>query len=91
VDRLFAAIRDTLNAAIREIQARNQPIEVKVRDFLKVRGRAGAPCLVCATTIRRVRVGRDDACFCPICQPTARTLFVDFRKVPGTAKKKLMG
>jgi hypothetical protein len=38
-----------------------------------------------------VRVGRDDACFCPICQPTARTLFVDFRKVPGTAKKKLMG
>ena len=91
VDRLFAAIRDTLNAAIREIQARNQPIEVKVRDFLKVRGRAGEPCLVCATTIRRVRVGRDDACFCPICQPTARTLFVDFRKVPGTAKKKPMG
>jgi formamidopyrimidine-DNA glycosylase len=62
VDRLFTAIRDTLNAAIREIQARNQPIEVKVRDFLKVRG--------------------------PICQPTERKLFVDFRKVPGTAKKK---
>src|SRR5208283_98384 len=41
VDRLFAAIRDTLNAAIREIEARNLPIEVKVRDFLKVRGRAG--------------------------------------------------
>jgi formamidopyrimidine-DNA glycosylase len=91
VDRLFAAIRDTLNAAIREIQARNQPIEVKVRDFLKVRGRAGAPCPVCATTIRRVRVGRDDACFCPTCQPTERKLFVDFRKVPGTARQKPMG
>ena len=91
VDRLFAAIRDTLNDAIREIQARNQPIEVKVRDFLKVRGRAGAPCLVCATTIRRVRVGRDDACFCPTCQPTERKLFVDFRKVPGTAKKQPTG
>ena len=91
VDRLFAAIRDTLNDAIREIQARNQPIEVKVRDFLKVRGRAGAPCLVCATTIRRVRVGRDDACFCPTCQPTERKLFVDFRKVPRTAKKKPTG
>jgi formamidopyrimidine-DNA glycosylase len=64
---------------------------VKVRDFLKVRGRAGAPCPVCATTIRRVRVGRDDACFCPTCQPTERKLFVDFRKVPGTAKKKPVG
>ena len=82
VDRLFAAIRETLDAAIREIEARNQPIDVKVRDFLKVRGRAGAPCLHCGTTIRRVRVGRDDACFCPTCQPTERKLFVDFRKVP---------
>ncbi len=86
VDRLFAAIGETLNAAIGEIEARNQPIEVKVRDFLKVRGRAGAPCLICGTKIRRVRVGRDDACFCPTCQPTLRNLFVDFRKVPGTPK-----
>lgn len=82
VQRLYAAIRNTLDSAIREIQARNLPIEVKVRDFLKVRGRAGEPCLVCGTTIRRVRVGRDDACFCPICQPTERKLFVDFRNVP---------
>ena len=91
VDRLYTAIRETLNSAIREIEARNPPIEVKVRDFLKVRGRAGAPCLVCATTIRRVRVGRDDACFCPTCQPTERKLFVDFRKVPRTPVKKPMG
>lgn len=82
VDRLYAAIRETLYAAIREIQTRNQPIEVKVRDFLKVRGRAGEPCPMCGTTIRRVRVGRDDACFCPACQPTERKLFVDFRKLP---------
>jgi formamidopyrimidine-DNA glycosylase len=82
VQRLYAAIRNTLDSAIREIQARDQAIEVKVRDFLKVRGRAGEPCLVCGTTIRRVRVGRDDACFCPICQPTERKLFVDFRNVP---------
>jgi formamidopyrimidine-DNA glycosylase len=82
VDRLYAAICETLYAAIREIQTRNQPIEVKVRDFLKVRGRAGEPCPMCGTTIRRVRVGRDDACFCPACQPTERKLFVDFRKLP---------
>ena len=34
---------------------RDEPIEVKVRDFLKVRGRDGKPCLVCGTTIRAVR------------------------------------
>jgi len=82
VDRLYAAIRDTLHSAITEIETRNQPIEVKVRDFLKVRGRAGQPCPACAATIRRVRVGRDDACFCPTCQPADRKLFLDFRKVP---------
>ena len=81
VDRLFAAIRDTLAWAIREIETRNQPIETKVRDFLKVRGRAGQPCPACKTVIRKVRVGRDDACFCPQCQPATRKLFVDFSKL----------
>lgn len=83
VDELYAAIRSVMDHAIREIQSRDQPVEVKLRDFLKVRGRAGQPCPTCATTIRRVRVGRDDACFCPKCQPTERKLFVDFRRVPG--------
>jgi len=82
VDRLFSAIRETLTWAIRTIEERNQPIEVKVRDFLKVRGRAGKPCLDCNTVIRRVRVGRDDACFCPHCQPSTRKLFVDFSRLP---------
>jgi formamidopyrimidine-DNA glycosylase len=82
VDRLFAAIGQTLSWAIGEIQHRDEPIDVKVRDFLKVRGRAGQPCPACKTVIRRVRVGRDDACFCPQCQPTDRKLFVDFRKLP---------
>jgi formamidopyrimidine-DNA glycosylase len=81
VDRLFAAIRDTLAWAIREVETRAQPIETKVRDFLKVRGRGGQPCPGCGTVIRRVRVGRDDACFCPACQPTQRKLFVDFSKL----------
>ena len=47
-----------------------------MRDFLKVRGRDGKPCLVCGTTIRAVRVGDGDACFCPQCQPETRKLFV---------------
>jgi formamidopyrimidine-DNA glycosylase len=81
VERLFAAIRDTLAWAIREIETRAEPIEFKMRDFLKVRGRAGQPCPVCHTVIRRVRVGRDDACFCPTCQPATRKLFVDFSRL----------
>jgi hypothetical protein len=52
-----------------------------VRDFLKVRGRDGKPCLVCGTTIRAVRVGDGDACFCPQCQPETRKLFVSWSKL----------
>jgi hypothetical protein len=55
---------------------------VKVRDFLSVRGRDGQPCPVCGTTIRAVRVGDGDACFCPHCQPATRSLFVDWSKLP---------
>jgi formamidopyrimidine-DNA glycosylase len=82
IESLFQAIRHTLDHAIAEIRARGEPIQTKVRDFLSVRGKARQACPVCATTIRTVRVGRADAYFCPSCQPTDRTLFVDFRKLP---------
>lgn len=76
VDALYAAILRVLEESIAEIRRRNEPPEIKVRDFLKVRGRDGKPCLVCGTTIRAVRVGDGDACFCPRCQPETRKLFV---------------
>jgi len=82
VDALYAAIGRVLAEAIAEIRGRNEPPEVKVRDFLKVRGRDGRPCLVCGTTIRAVRVGDGDACFCPRCQPETRKLFVTWSKLP---------
>ena len=78
VDALYAAIGRVLPEAIEEIRRRNEPPEVKVRDFLKVRGRDGKPCLTCGTTIRAVRVGDGDACFCPSCQPETRKLFVSW-------------
>lgn len=80
-DRLYAAIGKILRSAIDEIARRNEPPEVKVRDFLAVRGRAGKPCPRCGTTIREVRVGDGDACFCPTCQPATRSLFVDWSRV----------
>jgi formamidopyrimidine-DNA glycosylase len=82
VDRLHAAIGDVLRAAIDEIARRDPPVETKLRDFVKVRGRDGKPCPACGTVIRTVRVGDGDACFCPKCQPTERKLFVDWNKAP---------
>jgi formamidopyrimidine-DNA glycosylase len=82
VDRLHAAVVKVMNDAIAEIARRDPPIDTKLRDFLMVRGRDGKPCKVCGTTIRAVRVGDGDACFCPSCQPTERKLFVDFSKLP---------
>jgi formamidopyrimidine-DNA glycosylase len=82
VDALFEAIPRVLAGAIDEIRRRDEPIDVKVRDFLAVRGRDGKPCPACGTTIRAVRVGDGDACFCPSCQPAARKLFVDWSKLP---------
>jgi formamidopyrimidine-DNA glycosylase len=82
IDALHAAIPRILAAAIAEIRRRDAPIELKVRDFLSVRGRDGKACPACGTTIRAVRVGDGDACFCPSCQPTGRKLFVDFSRLP---------
>jgi formamidopyrimidine-DNA glycosylase len=81
IDALFSAVGRVLRDAIAEIQRRDEPIEVKVRDFLKVRGRDGKPCLVCGTTIRAVRVGDGDACFCPHCQRETRKLFVNWTRL----------
>lgn len=80
--RLYEAIGQVLRGAIAEIEKRDTPPGVKVRDFLSVRGRDGKPCLVCGTTIRAVRVNDGDACFCPHCQPATRKLFVDFGRLP---------
>jgi formamidopyrimidine-DNA glycosylase len=81
IERLYAAIGQVMRDAVAEIARRDPAIDTKLRDFLAVRGRDGKPCKVCGTTIRAVRVGDGDACFCPSCQPTGRKLFVDFSKL----------
>lgn len=81
LDRLHAAIGEVLRTAIDEIEREDQPIDVKMRDFLAVRGRDGQPCRNCGTKIRSVRVGEGDACFCPSCQPATRRLFVDWGRL----------
>ncbi|HEY0709743.1 MAG TPA: DNA-formamidopyrimidine glycosylase family protein [Polyangia bacterium] len=84
IDRLYEQINLVTQRAIEEIAKRDEDIDVKVRDFLAVRGRDGKPCPVCTTTLRAVRVGDGDAVFCPKCQPATRALFVDWSKLPKT-------
>lgn len=77
----YESIGRVLDAACREVRWRGEPIEVKVRDFLKVRNRAGEPCPRCGTTIRRAGVRGFDAFFCPKCQPVQGKTFIDWSKI----------
>ncbi len=76
--RLHAAIGSVMRAAIDEVARRNEPIEVKVRDFLKVRLKEICP--RCGAKIRTAGVRGMDAYFCPRCQPATRPGLVDWTK-----------
>jgi formamidopyrimidine-DNA glycosylase len=76
--RLHGAIVKVMTEAAAEVAARDEPIEVKVRDFLKVRLRDACPS--CGSKIRKAGVRGMDAYFCPRCQPATRPGFVDWRK-----------
>jgi formamidopyrimidine-DNA glycosylase len=83
LDRLHDAIVKVLAGARDEVARREPPIDEKVRDFLRVRGRHGDPCPRCGATIRKAGVHGHDAFFCPECQPDARkSAIVDWRKKP---------
>lgn len=73
--RLAAAIRDVLERAIAcngttlRDYADGWNRRGKFQDCLMVYGRAGEPCRVCGTTIRRMRLAGRSTCWCPSCQP----------------------
>ncbi len=73
VDALHDAFVAVLGEARDVIWRRQPPLDEKVRDFLKVRGRAGEPCPRCATTLRSAGVHGHDAEFCPTCGREALT------------------
>lgn len=76
--RLHDAIVSVMEAAVAEVAGRGEAIEVKVRDFLKVRLKDTCP--RCGAKLRTAGVKGMDAYFCPHCQPETRPGFVDFRK-----------
>ena len=79
VDDLYRAIQSVIAWGITEVERSSQPIEVKVREHMKVRNRKGEPCPRCGSTIRREGVRGHDVYFCPSCQPASRKLFIDWR------------
>lgn len=80
LDRLHDALVRVLSEAGAEIQRRAPSLDEKLRDFLHVRGRKGAPCDRCGKPIRVAGVLGHDAYFCAVCQPDrAGRGFVDWR------------
>jgi formamidopyrimidine-DNA glycosylase len=80
---LHGAILSVLRDGIRKVAEAGEPIQVKVRDHLKVRNRHGEPCPRCGTTIRRAGVRGHDVFFCPKCQPATRKGFVNWDRTSG--------
>lgn len=78
IEHLYESIRKVMAWGISEIEKADQPIEVKVREHMKVRNRRNQPCPRCGTTIRRAGVLGYDAFFCPKCQMPKRSQFIDW-------------
>ncbi len=77
--RLHDAIVKVMSEAVAEVARRGEPIEVKVRDFLKVRRKEICP--RCGSKLRTAGVKGMDSWFCPRCQPATRSALVDWTKV----------
>ncbi len=75
---LHVAIVKVMTEAVAEVARRGEPIEVKVRDFLKVRLKESCP--RCGAKLRTAGVKGMDAWFCPHCQPASRPGLVDWTR-----------
>ena len=67
-----------MKEAVAEVASRGEPIDVKVRDFLKVRRKDTCP--RCGSKLRTAGVKGMDAWFCPTCQPATRKGLVDWTR-----------
>jgi formamidopyrimidine-DNA glycosylase len=70
VTRLYDAMQAVLAEAIRTLRDRvGEAIDVEVRGFLAVHGKAGEPCPRCGSPISQVTRQRRTTEFCRTCQP----------------------
>jgi len=70
VERLYAAMRATLLAAVEKVRVEMQEaIDQEPRDFLAVHMKTGEPCPRCGTPISLVSANQRITNFCRMCQP----------------------
>ena len=70
IESLYHAMRDVLQEAMSTLRERvGDHIEIEVRDFLAVHGKAGQPCPLCNGTISEVKREQRVTHFCRACQP----------------------
>jgi formamidopyrimidine-DNA glycosylase len=70
IAQLHAALETVLGEAIEMLRDRvGESIDVEVRDFLAVHGKAGQPCRRCNSPISKVTRQRRTTNFCRTCQP----------------------
>jgi len=68
--KLFRSIKEVLQESIAVVKERmGDNIHLKIRDFLKVHGKAGAACPRCGGRIASVKARQRETNFCRHCQP----------------------
>jgi formamidopyrimidine-DNA glycosylase len=82
VEGLYLAIREVTEWGIQCVEEAGRPVQIKVRDHMRVRGRKGQPCPVCGATIRRTGVLGYDSFFCPRCQRDRGADFIPWGSRP---------
>ena len=75
IDRLFAALRETLTEAVTEASGK-PPADLKdaKRRGMQVHARRGQPCPVCGDTVRSVFFADRSLEYCPTCQTGGKVL-----------------
>lgn len=70
VERLYDAMRDTLQASIEKVRAEmGEAIDLEPREFFAVHMKTGKPCPRCGTPISLVGANQRITNFCRTCQP----------------------
>ncbi len=88
IEKLFNSMGEVMRWGIAEVEKAQRPIEVKVREHVRVRNRKDQLCPNCGAKIRRAGVLGFDAFFCPNCQPLKRNQFIDWRDLPAERASK---
>lgn len=75
VDRLYAALRDTLQSAVATASGKPaKELKDAKRAGMRVHARTGEPCPVCGDTVREVSFADTSLQYCPTCQTGGKPL-----------------